>query len=267
MMVRRVYVLIWLLLVLGAWFSASPVGATPILLSNVPAYNWYHGCGPTAAGSVVGYWDLHGYPDLFNASGWSNVSLTKNVQDQISSPEHNARYDPKPDDLTKPQSWNSIADWFHTSEGTLNLGWSYLSYADDAFIGYTNYRGYTFSSWNEWYGAFTWEDLVNEIDSCRPMMFLVDSSGSGDTDHFVPVLGYDDRGADGKYYGLYTTWSEAETVEWRQFRSMSSSYTWGVGAATFVHPVSEPIPEPATVLLIGSGLLGLLGIRRRRKEK
>ena len=30
------------------------------LLDDVPAYNWYHGCGPTAAASVLAYYDVHG---------------------------------------------------------------------------------------------------------------------------------------------------------------------------------------------------------------
>ena len=38
-----------------------------MLLSDVPSYSWYHGCGPTAAASVLGYWDLHGYTNMFTA--------------------------------------------------------------------------------------------------------------------------------------------------------------------------------------------------------
>ena len=74
---------------LGLFVFAS--NAWAVVLSNVPAYNWYHGCTPTAVGSVMGYWDLHGYDNLFSASGWAAVSQTVNVQDQISSPAHNAK--------------------------------------------------------------------------------------------------------------------------------------------------------------------------------
>jgi hypothetical protein len=86
------------------------------VLDEVPAYNWYHGCGPTASASVIGYYDLHGYPQLFDAQGWDAVRLTENVQDQISSPQHNAKYDSTPDDLTLPvPPPTSLADFMHTS--------------------------------------------------------------------------------------------------------------------------------------------------------
>ncbi|MBN1590169.1 MAG: tandem-95 repeat protein [Pirellulales bacterium] len=235
---------------LGVLLSAGFSDGAPCTLSNVPAYDWYHGCGPTAAASIIGYYDVHGCDDLFTASGWSNVKLTANVQDQISSPAHNAKYDPTPDDTSLPvPTKTSIADWFRTSVDPLGYGGSYQSYSDNALEDYAKYRGYsTANSWYESYGNFTWTDLVDQIDAGRPMMFLVDSSGDGGTDHFVPVLGYDDRGADGLFYGFYTTWSESETIRWERFRGMSSSYTWGVAYGTyFTIPFSPSNNPPVAV--------------------
>ncbi|MDY6901512.1 MAG: hypothetical protein SWZ49_26055, partial [Cyanobacteriota bacterium] len=94
-------------------------------LPSVPAYNWYNGCGPTAAASVLGYWDLFGFSNIFDADG-NDVYLTSQVQDQISSPEHNAKYNPTPDNPNLPTpAFTSIADWFRTSVDPLNYGWSY----------------------------------------------------------------------------------------------------------------------------------------------
>ena len=262
----------WVLVFFG--IIPSLATGTPVTLSDVPAYNWYHGCGPTTAGSIIGYWDLHGYPNLFTASG-PNVFLTANVQDQISSPAHNAKYDPTPDvaDIILPiPPMTSIADWFRTSVDPQEYGSSSNYYAPEAFTGYADYRSYIFNAENKsykhysWIGQFTWNDVTNEINTGRPVMFLVDSGGDGLTDHFVPVLGYDDRGTGGLWYGFYTTWSEEETIRWEQFQEMSSGYAWGVGYATFVQPVSAPVPEPATMLLLGSGLISLLGLRRKFKK-
>lgn len=246
----------------ASWLMNIPsAAALPVTLSNVPAYNWYHGCGPTAAASVIGYWDLHGYDNLFDASGWDSVCLTGDVQNHISSPAHNEKYDPTPDNTKLPEPPDtSIADFFHTSEDPLGYGWSYQSFADEAFIGYADYRGYTFDAWYEPYSSnSTWDSLIAEIDAERPLMFLVDTDGNGGTDHFVPVLGYD---PDNLCYGLYTTWSEDENLVWKPFLGVGNS--WGVGYATFIQPLDPPdvpIPEPSTILLLAGGLIGLV-IRR-----
>ena len=51
----------------GAADTGDPAGgdsATGIVISGVPAYYWYRGCGPTSAGMIIGYWDGHGYSNL-----------------------------------------------------------------------------------------------------------------------------------------------------------------------------------------------------------
>ncbi len=243
---------------------AINANATTVTISDMPAYNWYHGCGPTAAASIIGHYDLNGYDALFTASGWDNVRLTSKVKDEISSPEHNAKYDPDPDNSSLPDPADtSIADFFHTSEN-LGYGWSYLSYADDAFTGYADYRGYNdWNAWNESFdtGDFSWADFTNEIDNDRPMMFLVDTNADGATDHFIPVFGYNDSTLQ---YACYTTWSEDETISWYDFQGMGNA--WGIGYATFITPGASdaPVPEPATLLLFGIGLLGFAGVSRKK---
>ncbi len=245
---------------------AINANATTITISDMPAYNWYHGCGPTAAASIFGHYDLNGYDSLFDASGWDDIRITSNVQDEISSPAHNAKYDPQPDAAGPAPADTSIADFFHTSENQ-QFGWSYISDADDAFREYASYRGYNdWNAWNESFasGAFTWNDFTNEIDNDRPMMFLIDTDGNGGTDHFVPVFGYNDVT---NQYACYTTWSENETISWRTFQGMGNS--WGIGYATFIAAGAPdvPIPEPATMILFGLGLLGLAGVNRKRFKK
>ena len=200
--------------------SASASAATSAgahVISSVPAYSWYHGCGPTAAASVLGYWDLAGYRNLFTASA-PDIFSTPSVQDQISSPAHNAKYDPSPDAPGPAPASTSIADWFQTSVDPLDFGWSFLSFAEGAVEGYAAYRGYQFEAQTRAIAAlsdgfsFSWDDAVREIDSGRPFLSLVDTDGNGATDHFVPVLGYDDRGPLGRFYGFYTTWDEPETI-------------------------------------------------------
>jgi hypothetical protein len=257
--------------------------AAAVALPDVPAYNWYHGCTPTAVGSIMGYWDLHGYSNLFDASGWAAVSQTANVQNQISSPAHNAKYDATPDNarLTAPPK-TSIADFLGTSVGSLAYGATKVANIPGGMTDYANYRGYSSSAQQNLYLAgalgLTWSKLTGEIDAGRPMLFDVDSSGDGRNDHSVPVFGYDDRGSGGLWYGCYTTWSENERIQWYQFRGMSKNYSFGIYDGDTFQITSAPsettslagsfpslvtVPEPSTLFLLAVGFVGLLVFGRR----
>lgn len=55
--------------------------------------------------------------------------------------------------------------------------------------------------------------------------------------------------------------------EWRYIYGYEYSYQlsweiWGTGVPSEI----QPVPEPSTMILLGSGLIGLLGLRRKFKK-
>ncbi len=248
--------------------TTTNVSAAPVVLDQVPAYSWYHGCSPTAIASIIGYWDNKGYDNLFDASGWENISRRYEVKEQISSTAHNAKYNPTPDNPTLPDPPDtSIADFIHTSEGDLEYGYTHTEDIGPGTVAYAAYRGYNDWQTNHFFiseaeaalydgQTFSWDDLINEIDSGRPVHFSVDTKGRGEINHSVPVIGYDDRGAAGLWYGAYTTWKEEEEVEWFEFRELSDQYAWGIGQVFSIIPgaQNQAVPEPQTYALFAVGL-------------
>jgi hypothetical protein len=143
---------------------------------------------------------------------------------------------------------DSVADFMHTSwsaDGT-PYGSTWSSLLGPGFTGYFKLKYPDSSPAAKTYAGsnLTWSMVKAEIDASRPLAFLVDSSGDGRTDHFVAVIGY--REVNGyPEYACWDTWSVL-TVRWQQFRSMSSSYAWGVWGAVMLDPGSagDPTPEP-----------------------
>ena len=234
-----------------------PAGVLPALATKaqgtilgVPSYHWRHGCGPTAVGMVIGYWDMQAYPGLIlGDSSTQTDAVNQAIASRgVTSNEHYEDYalpiDHSPNMLTDahitagrtPHADNCIADWMDTSRSTHGnfYGWSWSSDICPAYNSYVNSRGSTYipTSHEFSWSGFSWDDLQTEIDEGRPLVFLVDSKGDGDTDHFVTIVGYsDDKGY--QEYGCRDTWSDV--VRWERFRAMSSSYTWGVSRIyTFV---------------------------------
>ena len=262
-------------------FDGEPMGggitgsgyATPspgdVLIPGVPGYGWRDGCGPTAVGMVVGYYDLHGWDGLIPGDASSN---TIDVQQAIAShgtagaPGHYEDYAlPKettsaivPDKSEAPVGdehvSNCVADFMHTSwsaEG-LTYGGSWTNMVGPAFIGYVNYRNsaYAPSSAGHYVGdpvsMTTWAVLKGEVDAGRPMVLIVDCTGDGRVDHAITGVGYRENGGLLEYAYL-NTWDTG--IHWAQYRPPSSTYLWGIWGVSTLSlsgwtPPDPPPPPP-----------------------
>ncbi|MFH2122201.1 MAG: hypothetical protein ABIJ50_01765 [Pseudomonadota bacterium] len=189
-----------------ATFSGDAIsGGADVTVLGVPSYLWRHGCGPTAVGMVVGYWDKNGCSDLYDGDASTQTSSVNQgiaSQGNSTTPGHYEDYslpeDASPTMLPDKSELpagdehinNSIADFMHTSWSSDQnyYGWSWSNQIIPAFTNYATLRNNTYnSSTSEYYygSSLTWTVLTREIDAKRPMVFLVDSSGDGYTDHFV----------------------------------------------------------------------------------
>jgi hypothetical protein len=119
---------------------------------TVPDYQWWYGCSPTAAGMLIGYYDINGYRDatysrlLPNAiaepSTFPSVDGTWNyaVQHAIASPRHVSDFYPggylaSGDDVPGAPTGllDSLADFMGTSQdlyGNVNGGTTLWFYTD-----------------------------------------------------------------------------------------------------------------------------------------
>ena len=238
---------------------APLAGDTPQnIVAGVPPYHWHDGCGPTAAGMVIGYWDGHGFPDLVPGSAFEQTAA---VDAMMASPEHYDEYalpmdwpgGPLEPDLSEPpagdeHSDDSVADFMRTSQSASNnyYGWSWYSHMDDGLVGYAQYAnsGYDVTCQSKTWGTFTWGEFCAEIDAHRPVVFLVDFSADGVSDHFITAIGYreDERG---RMYASYNTWDP--WVHWYDFGPMSTERRWGIYGATFFRIAGTLTPSSVTV--------------------
>jgi hypothetical protein len=234
--------------------GAPPI--SPVVISGVPDYLWRHGCGPTAVGNVVGYYDSHGYDDLITGdantqtndtnqamasggdSGNPNTPGNERHYEDYSRPEDDKTPGILTDDYITagripPHANDCIGDYQRTSQsnhplGGNRYGWSWSNDLGPSFTGYVNQQNptynptYTEYQWST--GTLTWAVLTNEINNNRPMVFLVDSDGSGGTDHFVAVVGYD---AATNQYACHDSWQPAG-VRWETFQGMAAGRIFGI---------------------------------------
>ncbi len=223
------------------------------LIYGVPIYLWQHGCGPTALGMVIGFWDANGYGDLVvgdastqTAEANAMIADDHGSPNCTSGPQDNYRdyacpIDNAPGPLLTDRSQtggahtsNCVADFMKTSQSAYYnyYGWSWFEDIQNAFLAYVAYKIPTANpaatSWS--YSSFSFNDYKNEIDHRRPVVLLVDSDQDGNTDHFVPGIGYDDATFS---YAVYNTWDM--NIHWYPWRPMSPGAAFGIyGVTTLV---------------------------------
>jgi hypothetical protein len=185
-----------------------------VVISDIPTYIWHRGCGPTALGMIIGYYDLHGYYDLFSDS---TIVQTNNIDMSIASDDHYNDYSLPLDyypnllqdnsELGAPHQHNSIADFMKTSSSVCGnyWGWSWSSDIGTAFEDYIHFRNpsYITNTEYEYFSNNSWNEYKIEIDNNRPVMILVDTDGDNLTDHFVVGIGYNDFSQE---FVCYDTW-------------------------------------------------------------
>lgn len=232
-----------------AGISFSPQAA--VVISTVPPYLWHHGCGPTAAGMVIGYWDGHGFGSL--VPGDASTQTTA-VDEMIASEGPASNYtdycipidhypDLFPDKSENPPGDEHpdecVADSMKSSQSyhQNRYGWSWLSHMGPAMkdyvdaLGQNDYLVTVNNLYMWWYPWLDWDLFRAEIDAGRPVVLLVDTNADGSTDHFVTAVGYDTVGGIRKYACL-NTWDTE--VHWFDFAPIEDGQPWGIyGAVTF----------------------------------
>jgi len=225
---------------------------TEVILAGAPAYLWYNGCGPTAAGMVIGYWDGHGFDDLVPGSAATQtgavdamISSTGNYDDYCLPIDY---YPTMMADKSEPPAGDehaddSVADLMKTSQSYHGnfYGWSWYSDMAPALQGYVEQVAPHYAATavdQTWWTNLSWSSYQAEIDAGRPVVFLVDTDGNGGTDHFVTGIGYSD--SDGqRLYAVRDTWDTG--LHWFPFAQMAPGRPWGIYGATYFDIRGETI--------------------------
>ncbi|MCP4216251.1 MAG: VCBS repeat-containing protein [bacterium] len=231
-------------------------------ISGVPAYIWHRGCGPTAVGMVVGYYDGNGYPDLIpgdastqGSSVDAAIASTGNYDDYCLPIDSypNMLLDKSEAPAGDEHTDNCIADFMYTSRSANNnyYGWSYSNHIKPSFENYMALvSSYTGTCTYYYYNNFSFAQLQTEIDNNRPMLTLVDTDGNGGTDHFVPIIGYNTiSGTD--YYACLNTWDSS--IHWYEYRKMNSGRPWGIYCVYTFQMTSPPQSQQSDYMVAHGG--------------
>ena len=222
-------------------------------ITGVPSYIWYHGCGPTAGGMIIGYWDDYGYPDLIpgatnvwydDPNDWPSADPNNDpVHAMIASGGHVYDYVPTPDrdpNIGGPYHGDDcLADFMLCSRDPRPYGSSFENQQHSGMTGYAYCQGYTGATGGWQYYGGLWNRLLSEVDANRPMELFVDTNGNGSGDHFVTAFGYRYDGNDpsnpsNPQYEYYNTYDH--TARWADFVPITENQNYSIQSGSWFNP-------------------------------
>lgn len=272
------------------------------ILGNAPDYEWWYGCSPTAAGMMMGYYDLNGYQGLsydnLIPGGQAELSSFGHpgalANQAIASPEHIADFwkgygqsgDPLASGRTRPDDFNCLADFMGTSQddvGNTDGSTIFFLYNDgrkltaekEFDLGIAQFSGlYGIGEYLQYcgYNYVPGSLYIQYTDNLGlPYGFsFQDYKNEIDSGRVVMInveghsmFGYGYDDATQTVY-LHDTWWEGQ-----------DSMIWGgsyyglpmIGVVCFTptggSPQNSPVPLPPAIFLFASGLLGLVGLGRK----
>ena len=224
-----------------------------VMISGVPNYLWYHGCGPTAVGMIVGYWDSMVFNDLIegdvsvqNDAANSMIASSGHIRDYAWYPDGREEQQDRPGNLfgdasepghTPTHSDDCVADFMHTSRSHDVCAWgqSLNSKVVDGFVEYVDYvsPSVTGTVTDKYVGtagevgekSLTWSYFQGQVEAKHPMAFIVDINGDHKMDHLVAVIGYCKIGC-ARLYAFHSTWDD--TIWWANFEFMQKNVYFGI---------------------------------------
>ena len=254
--------------------------ANQVLIEGVPSYLWYHGCGPTVVGMMVGYWDSMRFGDLVEGdvsvqgdAANSMIASSGHIHDYAFYPYGVDVYtDPvtgqttvckdSPGNLIRDASYpgnqathsdDCIADFMHTSRSQDQCAWgqSLNTRVIGGFTGYVAYASphvegteidmYTGVAKEDTSTSLSWGYLKDMVTAQNPMAFIVDINGDHRMDHIVAVIGYCQIGC-ARLYAFHSTWDD--TIWWANFEFMDKSVYFGIYSGFEFDVVAADLAPP-----------------------
>ncbi len=169
------------------------------------------------------------------------------------------------DSAPAPDRWNGVNNVAFSGNSATNRDIFYFDFGgrylvEDVKLAVDNNDQYDI----EYYTGTGWSNLFTILNSY--------SSSTRSMDNFSTILGDDIRGDSRTDYYTGIDFTAVETSKLRLFAyntSWDSNYSIGefqVFGTAVAGNSSAPVPEPATILLFGSGLAGLAWYGRKRKK-